>query len=177
MKISAQTQLPEEKQSQIEQFHPTLVGYEFEDELFTNLQTVLEKMKIKNTTAFSGFKEKATKCNEESEFDFVVVNAGSKLVVHIEAKNSNNFQNGAQRKKASAQIDKVYKYFRSMYFPSSENWLMARIMAFRQNGERVCESCKQFVLDQDMALDERWWKSLLESAKKSVIGDSSGKAR
>ena len=174
----SQTHLPEDKQTEIKKYHRTLVGNEFEDELFKNLQTTLKNLKAQNTTAFSGFKEKATKSNNESEFDFVVVNSDSKLIVHIEAKSYKNVQNGSQRKSASEQLDKGYKYFRSMSIPSSENWLMARIMAFRLNGERVCERCKQFVLDQSMALDEPWWESLLESAqiktKNSGSENSSG---
>ena len=134
-----------------------MVGAELEDDIFEKTRSLLEKLIVKNTTIFNGFKIKATKTDiYEKEFDFLIISGNSKLIVHMEAKSSNN-EVGTQRKKATKQLDQGSQYFKLHQIP--ENWKIVRCMIFRKNSEQVCTSCKDFVLTVD-DLNQDWWENL-----------------
>ena len=164
MKMSGHQNLPEEKRRDLEQFQVNLVGAEHEDEIFEKTRSLLKKLNVQNTTVFNGFKIEATKTDiVEKEFDFLIISGNSKLIVHMEAKSSNN-EVGTQRKRATKQLDKSSHYFKLHQIPKAENWKIVRCMTFQTNSEEVCATCKDFVLTLD-DLNQDWWENLTRLAQ------------
>jgi hypothetical protein len=154
----------------LKQYENNLRGFEFENLLFDALQSTLTKLEVKNTTIFSGFKihEKHSLTKKNEEYDFFIIAAPQKMIIHIEAKCTNS-EDGKNKEKAASQLRNGFAYFRSSHaFPITENWTIVKMIAFKNNcHEPVCPSCRLFVLDPNQNwISNLWWMSVVGGTKK-----------
>ncbi len=153
----------------MKKFDNNLRGCEFENEILDALQLTLNNSNAKNTTIFCGFKinEKHSLTKKNEEYDFFIISAQEKMIIHIEAKCTNT-EDGKNKEKAALQLLHGLAYFRSNYaFPIMETWTFAKMIAFKNdNHELVCPSCQLFVLDPNRRwIDGFWWTDIIDKIR------------
>jgi hypothetical protein len=103
-------------------------------------------------------------CNLKTlgEFDFIVISAASKSIIHIEAKRGNNPGN---REHAEIQLNRGQAFFEENFpFPSSENWKYIKIMCFGEFVDKdICENCKPYLLGLEFIK-----KNTIQSVSKEI---------
>ena len=125
---------------------------------------------MKNTTVFTGFKNKISK-GRENELDCLIISEPLKLIIHCEMK-ANNCYSGEQRKKAAEQLNHSNEFFKKFHIPKSENWKIVHNMMFKENKEEVCSRCQDYVLS---SFSHDWWNhmtSLSTSEEVHLIKES-----
>lgn len=152
----------------MKKFDNNLRGCEFENEILDALQLTLNNLNAKNSTIFSGFKinEKHSLTKKNEEYDFFIISAQEKMIIHIEAKCTNT-EDGKNKEKAALQLQNGLAYFKNTYaFPSPEAWTIAKMIAFKNNHrEQVCPSCKLFVLDPNHRISNVWWTNIIDKIR------------
>ncbi len=138
------------------------IGSEFEDEIFEGLQTATKSAKFQNTVVLSGLTLEDCNLKTLGEFDFIVISAASKSIIHIEAKRGNNPGN---REHAEIQLNRGQAFFEENFpFRSSENWKYIKMMCFGEFVDKdICENCKPYLLGLEFIK-----KNTIQSVSKEI---------